>query len=182
MLSRILGLVAILPGLLAAQAATEAVLGSAKSAVTGAAASQGASQVLGTGLNKVGQLFGDTVGRAPATPAATPAKTPARRAVTGPTGKRVATRRPLASGETPTPVAVPETSHENPAGIQAGMEYGEVIRRFGAPGMKFTSGAGEEMLSYTKDDQMVDVRMSNGKVVSVHRIGDVDPAPAAKLP
>jgi hypothetical protein len=184
MLSRIISLVAlvaVLPGLLAAQAAAEAAIGSAKAAVSTAPAAQAAGEVLGTGLSKLGQVFHETVGSTP-TPQA-PGRTPAKRTVTTPGAKRaVARRQSQPAAAEPAQPAPPAVAYEDPAAIKEGMEYSEVIRRFGPPAMKFTSGPGEEMLSYAKNEQSVDVQMRNGKVTSVHRIGGSDPAPAPQLP
>src|SRR5207244_1071396 len=76
--------------------------------------------------------------------------------------------------------AVPSVSYEDPAGVKEGMEYDEVMRRFGPPAMKFTSGPGDELLSYANKDQSFDVQMRNGKVTAIQKTGGSDPSPAAK--
>ncbi len=45
-----------------------------------------------------------------------------------------------------------EAKFEDPSGIATGMEYVELVRRFGAPSLKLTTGPGEETLSYAMKD------------------------------
>jgi len=175
MLSRILCLVALLPALLSAQAAVESILTSAKSATTTAPAADAAGKVIGTSLDKIGQVFHDAVGTKPA-----PAQV---RSAPRAGAKSTAARRSTARGRgTAVPEPVPSVTYEDPAAIREGMEYEEVKRRFGPPAMQFTSGPGEELFSYSRTDQIVDVQIRNGKVTSVQRTGDSDPVPAQKLP
>jgi len=60
---------------------------------------------------------------------------------------------------------------EDPSGIQEAMGYDEILRRFGPPSAKVTSGAGQETLYYSRKDLSVDVAVRNGKVISVRKSG-----------
>ena len=150
MLSRIAVIVAVLPGLLAAQAAGKAI---------------------GATFDKMGQILQGATDIKPAQRQTRAA--PGTRAKSTVAGRRSAPA---------VPKVVPSVSYEDPAGIQEGMEYDEVMRRFGSPAMKFTSGPGDELLSYANKDQSFDVQMRNGKVTTIQKTGGSDPSPAAKLP
>src|SRR6185436_12058041 len=136
MFSRIAALVIVIPGLLAAQAAAEAALGSSMAVTTTAPAAQKTGKAIGGAMDKLGKIFDDGSPAKSAEPAARPAPRSAAKST-------VAKRRPALVEP-----AVPAVSYEDPAGIKEGMEYDEVMRRFGPPAMKFTSGPVEEMLTY----------------------------------
>jgi hypothetical protein len=73
---------------------------------------------------------------------------------------------------TPTTVSPPSlaVSYEDPAGIKEGMDYAEVVRRFGPPSMKMSSSdAGGEAQCYSRSDRDLDVQLRDGKVVSIGR-------------
>jgi hypothetical protein len=70
---------------------------------------------------------------------------------------------------------------EDPFGIQESMGYDEILRRFGPPSAKVTSGPGQETLYYSRKDLSVDVAVRNGKVTSVRKSGPAAQA-AVKAP
>jgi len=63
----------------------------------------------------------------------------------------------------------PAVSFEDPRQIQAGMEYEEVVRRFGPPNLQITDGPGTVSLAYSSKDGSLKVEMQDGKVASVER-------------
>ena len=65
--------------------------------------------------------------------------------------------------------SAPAVSYEDPAGIKEGMDYTEVLRRFGPPSMKMTSADGEQTLCYTRPDHSLDVQLRDGKVAAIRR-------------
>ena len=174
MLSRIVALLAVLPALVAAQAITESVIGSAKAAATTAPAAQAAGKAIGAGFEKLGEVLQDAAGATGAKPAAGPAQTKSAPA------SRTAVSRRRAAPSAAKPVPTPAITYEDAAGIKEGMEYDEVMRRFGPPAMKFTSGPGDELLTYASNDQSLDVKMVNGKVTGIQKTGGSDPVPAAR--
>jgi hypothetical protein len=64
-------------------------------------------------------------------------------------------------------------TYEDPHKIQAGIEYDEMIRRFGPPSMSVTTEAGTKAVSYPMRDGLVQVEVDSGKVISV---SGADPA------
>ena len=76
--------------------------------------------------------------------------------------KLVALKRPPAKPRTP--------SFEDPRQIPAGIQYNEMVRRFGPPTMRINDGPGRTTYSYSKLKTQVQVEVQNGKVVSVGAI------------
>lgn len=173
MVPRIVGLLAILPALLAAQAITESVIGSAKSAATTAPAADAAGKAIGGAFDKIGRILNNPIGNTagPEQKTAKPAQVRPRTASKA-AANSGAVRRRQAASEPPAPTV----TYEDPAGIQQGMEYDEVMRRFGPPAMKITSGPGDELLSYVKNGQSFDVQTRSGKVTAIQKAGGADPA------
>ena len=64
---------------------------------------------------------------------------------------------------------VPATAatHEDPSGIQPGISYGELLRRFGRPDFEVTAGPGTMTLSYLRKDGTIDLELQGGKVIKV---------------
>ena len=62
---------------------------------------------------------------------------------------------------------VPATAatHEDPSGIQPGVSYEELLRRFGRPDFEVTAGAGTTTLSYLRKDGTIDLELQDGKVI-----------------
>ena len=151
MIRRLGMLIGVFPISLAAQATVEHALGSAHAATTAAPARKAGTAI--------GAAF-DKLGRALQTPA--PAR-PEKSTVVVPQ---------LASAAEPPP---PSVTYEDPAGIKPGMDYAEVLRRFGPPSMKLTADSGMETLCYSGKDGGLDVQIRNGKVGAVRKT-----APSAK--
>lgn len=61
-------------------------------------------------------------------------------------------------------------AYEDPRRIPAGIEYGEMVRRFGPPTMRVTDDPSLTTFSYSKQKTQVQVEVQNGKVVSVASI------------
>ena len=61
----------------------------------------------------------------------------------------------------------PTKAYEDPAQIRAGIEYDEMVRRFGPPSMSMTTEEGKRALSYSSQGGLVQVEVEGGKVVSV---------------
>jgi len=59
---------------------------------------------------------------------------------------------------------------EDPRKIPAGIEYSEMVRRFGLPTMRINDGPGRTTYSYSKLKTQVQVEVIDGKVVSVGAI------------
>lgn len=68
------------------------------------------------------------------------------------------------------PPAVRKPLYEDPQKIPSGIQYSEMVRRFGPPTMKVTDSPGRTTYSYSKLKTQVQVEIQNGKVVSVASI------------
>lgn len=64
------------------------------------------------------------------------------------------------------PVEPPAANYEDASGIKAGIEYSEVIRRFGPPALEITAGPSSKILSYHGKNGPVQVELSEGKVIT----------------
>jgi hypothetical protein len=64
-----------------------------------------------------------------------------------------------------------EASFEDPSAIPQGLEYEELVRRFGPPSLQLTTGPADATLSYVSNQKSVGVIMHNGKVASVRKAG-----------
>lgn len=137
-------LLAGVPGSAAGQAIVEYSLGAARAA-TMAAPAKNAGKGIGAAFDRLNQALGQ--GKAEASSAQSTAGTP---------GVEPAKK-----------AAKPAVVYEDPAGIKVGMEYAELIRRFGEPSMKITSGTGQQVLSYMTADNTIDVELRGGRVASV---------------
>lgn len=73
--------------------------------------------------------------------------------------KRVAVKRSKPARRPPT--------LEDPRKILPGIEYGEMVRRFGPPNMRVTDSPIRTTFSYSRQKTQVQVEVQNGKVVSV---------------
>jgi len=60
--------------------------------------------------------------------------------------------------------------YEDPRHIPAGIEYSEMVRRFGPPSMKITDSPSRTTFSYSTLQTQVQVEVQSGKVVSVAAI------------
>jgi hypothetical protein len=128
----------------------------AAAAAAAAGASKGAGGML-NGLDKA--LKSRTNPAAPRNGATTPAKPP--------------TAAPKAPAQTSTatpPAKVapppPAPTYEDPTGIQVGMGYDELLRRFGPPTLEILTGPGTRSLDYDTKDGGVRVECQDGKVIA----------------
>jgi hypothetical protein len=96
---------------------------------------------------------------------------------------------PASPASTASPVAAtsaaesakPALVYENPAGIRAGMEAAELLRRFGEPAMMVTSGPGQQSLTYEGGEARFEVEMRDGKVATVQKKSKPRQAAVVKL-
>jgi len=149
-----------LPAVLAAQAAVEYAAGAARAATTTAAPAQSIGKSTGGAFDKLNRTLQDTQKTTPAPPKAASSRVAAPKS---------AAVQPVSVA--PAPAPKPEVAYEDPSGIQEGIEYAEVIRRFGPPSLMVTAGQGQETLCYAQKDQNFDVTVLAGKVTSVQRTG-----------
>ena len=134
------------------QAVVEYGLGAARAATTGAPAKGVGKAVSGLArsLDKAvtaGQQRSDAEPVA-ATTAKPVAKTPA-------------------SSSTPTS-PMPAPNWEDPSGIQTGLSYGELIRRFGPPALEITSTEGRS-LTYSGKNGAFQLEVQDEKVTSIEK-------------
>jgi Flp pilus assembly pilin Flp len=66
-------------------------------------------------------------------------------------------------------VASPPPNYEDPATIQAGIGYEELLRRFGPPALQFTGGPDRRTMSYLGKSGAIQVEFQGGKVTSAER-------------
>ena len=154
-----------LPGFLMGQAIVEHATISGGVATVGSSA-KSAARVIDGALKNLNNTL-DTAAKK-AHPATAPAdSSSARRALT-----------PVASPARQPSASLPKIEYEDPAGIKAGMSYDELLRRFGEPAMKVSSGSGEETLYYSRKDGQgqIPVRVSNGRVLSADADGKPESA------
>ena len=134
------------------QVAVEYGLGAGRAATTAAPA-----RSLGQGIGGVFNSLSKTLEAAPSG---------AGSQRTAAAANKSAPSAPAKKADGALPAALPVTT-EDPAGIQAGMDYGEVIRRFGQPGMEVTGDQAGKTLWYTGKSGTVQVGIEKGKVASI---------------
>jgi hypothetical protein len=78
------------------------------------------------------------------------------------TPRRAAAR----SKKAPAPAA-PSVVYESLSGIQPGIAYADLIRRFGPPAFEVTTGPHTKALSYTGKDGSIDVDVQDDAVIKV---------------
>ncbi|MCX6633285.1 MAG: hypothetical protein NTW28_37290 [Candidatus Solibacter sp.] len=138
-------------GTAAGQAAVEAVLGAARAATATAPAKglgksmSGLAGSLDKAL-KAGQQSSD------AQPAAATTTTPAP-------------KTPSTAANTP---PAPAPNWEDPSGIESGLNYEELVRRFGPSSMAITVGA-EKSLTYRGKDGAFQVKVQDGMVTAIEK-------------
>jgi hypothetical protein len=163
---RIVLLLGLLSSSVFAQAAIEAAAGAARATTTTVPADKLGNSINGA-FDKLNRALHDAEKAKPTSPAApvTSKKSPVSAAV-----------KPTAM---PTPAAPkPEVIFEDPSGIQEGMDYVEVTKRFGPPALQMTSGPDQETLCYTRKDMSYDLTLRSGKVTAIRKTGGTDPATA----
>jgi hypothetical protein len=58
-------------------------------------------------------------------------------------------------------------AHEDPCGIQPGISFAELLRRFGRPDFEVTDSTGTTTLSYLRKDGTIDLELQDGNVIKV---------------
>jgi major membrane immunogen (membrane-anchored lipoprotein) len=76
----------------------------------------------------------------------------------------------VAAAKQPQPKPHREPAYEDPRKIPAGIEFKEMVRRFGPPTMVIKDGPERTTYSYSKLKTQVQVEVQDGKVVSVGSI------------
>jgi len=145
-------------GTAAAQATLEYGLGAAHGSMSAAPATS-VGGIFG-GLEK---LFNSAVKpNSEAGPAAKPAA-PARKAAAKPTPAAAAIKVPRQE-----PALSPKPRWEDPAGIQTGMSYADVVRRFGPPALAITGDQGR-LLTYSGQSGPLQLQVQDEIVISIQR-------------
>jgi hypothetical protein len=157
---QLLAVLAALAPTLCAQAMAETALGVGRAATTTAPAGKAAGKAIGAAMGNIGKSLDKT--------ADTKEKPKPR-----PTAKRTGAAATHAAKAEPKFGPKPAFVYEDPAGINTGMEYAEVIRRFGAPSMSINNGAAQT-LWYDNRDHPIEVQVQGGKVFSVRNTARPD--------
>ncbi len=148
----------VMTGTAAGQATVEAGLGAA-GAVTTAAPARGIGEALNGLAGSLEKTVGDWQHDSDAKPGGTvTVQVPAKRTIP-------AAKARLRSSHIPPP---PTQNWEDPGGIQAGLSYAEMVRRFGPPTMEIMDDAGRS-LSYSGKDGPFQVHVSDDKVTSIEK-------------
>jgi hypothetical protein len=85
-----------------------------------------------------------------------------------PKAESIAASTPAANAPSAAPAtaSAPAPSWEDPAGIELGLSYEDLVRRFGPSAMSITSGT-EKSLSYPGKAGTFQVTVQDGKVASI---------------
>ncbi len=157
------------------QAVTEYGLGAGRAATTTAPAGKIASGISGAIANLSKAAGVDSGTAAPGSASPTPA---APRTAAHKSGRRVQTKQSTLAAKAATPEAPPATPptpaapapvYEDPQQIQPGIEYNELLRRFGPPSMSVTTESGTSMLWYSSGNGNYQVEVKDGKVIAPRR-------------
>lgn len=150
------------------QAVTEYGLGAGRAATTTAPAGKIANGISGV-FDSLSKAAGADSGAA-----ASGSSSPSlerRRTAAHPSRGRTQAKQPakpvteaVAAGS-----AAATTAYENPEQIKAGIDYDELVRRFGPPSMSVASGPGTSTLWYSGADGSYQVEVENGKVIAPKR-------------
>ena len=157
------------------QAVAEYGLGVGRAATTTAPAGKIANGISGV-FDSLSKAAGaDSGTSAPGSASSTPE---ARRTAAHKTGRRTQSKPPTLAAKAATPEATPATPptpqepapvYEDPRQIRAGIEYNELLRRFGPPSMSVTTESGISTLWYSSDRGSFQVEVQNGKVIAPRR-------------
>jgi hypothetical protein len=139
----------------AAQAAVEYGLGAA-TAATAAAPARNAAQGIAGALDSLKKAVEGGLTTSPAASVLQPLLQPAA-------PKSVSIQPASAADTHPATAAVPV--FEDPSHIQAGLEYDELLRRFGPPAISTTSESGKTTLWYSKSARSYPIELKGRKVV-----------------
>jgi len=148
----------VLPDKAVGQASVEYGLGAARGATTLAPAGN-----IGKALSGLAGSLNE-----PAKAAAQPSSP--RSSTVAPSRQTVKTMSSSASPSSPAPAPPPQPAPnwEDPAGIQAGLGYTELVRRFGPPAIQITTEDGR-LLTYSGKEGSFQLEVQGEKVTSVVR-------------
>lgn len=159
----------VLNGPAAGQATVEAGLGMS-GASTGAAAVRNLSESISgalRGLDNAVKPAGNAITLKPHSLATSGA---ARSAPTIHTIQRKRAGKAAPEPERAAPAILPPPQrYEDAAGIEKGLEYADLVGRFGPPSMEIASGDGAKTMSYVSSGGAVQVEFRDGKVTSVEK-------------
>jgi len=153
----------LLPAVGCGQAGVEYAAGAA-AASTASAGAKAAGKSIAGALEKLNKNLDDG-----ATASKTEATAPAPASRTK-TAARKSTRSAKVEPALVPPEPPPPT-FEDPAGIEKGMSYEDVVQRFGPPAIALTTAPGEQMVTYSKKTTTFNLKVVNGKVTAVQKIG-----------
>ena len=143
------------------QAVTEYGLGAGRAATSAAPARNAASAIAGA-LENLSKAAGVDSSAASSQPSPS---NPESSRVTARTARRRTQTKSSKSIE-PATVPAPAPVYEDPRLIQAGMEYDEMVRRFGPPSMMVTAAPGVSTLWYSGRETSYQVEVKDGKVAA----------------
>ena len=83
------------------------------------------------------------------------------------TPKTQTVRRAAVRSKKPAAPAAPSVVYESPAGIQTGMAYADLLRRFGPPSFEVTTGPHTKALSYAGKEGNIDIDVQDDAVTKV---------------
>ena len=162
-------LLIVLSSTLPAQAVVEAAAGAARATTTGVP-TQKAGKAIGGVFDNLAHAL--------------PNSEKAQTGAAGATASRSSGPAPAVAKPGPIP-AIPtpksDVTFEDASGIQEGMEYAEVTKRFGPPSLSLMSASDQETLCYTQKGANFDVTVRGGKVTSVRKTVLSDPATAVNF-
>jgi hypothetical protein len=159
----------VLKGPAAGQTAVEAGLGAAGSSTAAAAARNLSGSINGALLNldnavRSAGIVSPSKPHSPATSGAAKSA-PAKHAIQR---KQAGKAAPQPESAAPA-ILPPPQRYEDAAGIEKGIEYQELVGRFGPPSMEIASGDGAKTMSYVSNSGAVQVEFRDGKVTSVEK-------------
>lgn len=148
-------------GTAAAQATVEYGLGAARGSMS-AAPAKGVGNAIGGLAGTLEKLFKS----GPSGPEAEPAKpAPARKTVTKSAPAAAKAKTPAPQAE---PAPPPKPAWEDPAGIETGMSYPELVRRFGPPALAITGDEGR-LLTYSGKSGSLQLEVQDDLVTSIQK-------------
>ena len=146
------------------QAVTEYGLGAGRAATTTAPARNAANAIAGALANLSKAAGADSSATSSqVTPADSESTRPAARSPRRRTQTKSA--KSIEPAATPPPAA-PAPVYEDPRSIRTGMDYDEMVRRFGPPSMMVTAAPGVNTLWYSSRETSYQVEVKDGKVTA----------------
>ena len=151
-MSRLMACLLVSLSAAAGQTTVEYGLGAARAATTTAPLTKGAGKAMGGLADRLDKAL------------KTDAK-PAAAATAKPAVKESAANTAVPAAHTPPP---PAPIWEDPSGIQTGLSYGELVRRFGPASLEI-AGADGKSLTYSGKNGTFEIQVRDEKVTSVEK-------------